>query len=233
MSGRGARRALDVLGALGAVLGSAISLFALEPSAALRGAYKTVLDNEWVRVQRVHYAPYVKLPSHAHTEFAAAYVYLNDSGPVVFSHSGVGYGAVTRAPTKAGMFRLYRAVKEMHEVENTSPLPSDFFRIEFKTEPREAALLRGRFERVVFQGDETERVQFENAMLRVTRIAVQDGAAFTERNAPYPGVFVHTRTGVLRWVPKGEHYGFTHEGEPAEDLLRFELKSPLPSSKSN
>jgi hypothetical protein len=223
---RGASGALGALGALGAVL----SLFAQEPPAAAREAYQPVLDNAWVRVERVHYAPNIKLPSHAHTEFAAAYVYLNASGPVVFRHSGVDYGAVTRAATKPGMFRLYRAVKEMHEVENTTAQPSDFFRIEFKTEPLEAALLRGRFERVAFQGGEPERVQFENAMLRVTRIAVADGKAFTEKNAPYPTLFVHTRTGVVRWVAKDEYYGFEHEGDPANDLLRFELKTAPQSS---
>ena len=213
----------------GLISAAVLGVSATDPGALLREAYKPVMENEWVRVQRVHYAPNVKLPAHAHTEFAAAYVYLNASGPVVFRHSGVDYGAATRAATKPGMFRLYRAVKEMHEVENTTSQPSDFFRIEFKTEPLDAALLRGRFERVVFQGEETERVQFENAMLRVTRIAIADGRAFTEKNAPYPTLFVHTRSGVIRWVAKGEYYGVRYEGHPADDLLRFELKTALRS----
>lgn len=225
---RGVRGAFCVLGVLGAL----ISLSAHEPTAKLREAYKLVFENEWVRIQRVHYAPNVKLPSHAHTEFAAAYVYLNDSGPVVFGHSGVGYGAVTRAATKAGMFRLYRAVKEVHEVENLSSLPSDFFRIEFKTEPRETALLRGRFERVAFANGETEHVQFENAMLRVTRIVAADGVAFRDEKVAYPSLFVDTHSGTVQWIDQHGSYGFHPKGHPALDLLRFELKTP-PQTHAN
>ena len=83
-------------------------------------SYTLQFENDWVRVVRVHYEPHAKLPTHAHNELAAAYVYLSDGGPVVFGHIGASYGAATRPPTKAGSFRLYRAVKEVHEVENQS-----------------------------------------------------------------------------------------------------------------
>ena len=56
---------------------------------------------------RVHYGPHEKIPAHDHTERAAAYVYLNDGGPVIFKHIGLDYGPVTRPATKAGSFRLY------------------------------------------------------------------------------------------------------------------------------
>jgi hypothetical protein len=38
-----------------------------------------------------------------------------------------------------------KTVKEVHEVENPSDTPSDFLRVEFKTEPLGEATLRGRF----------------------------------------------------------------------------------------
>jgi hypothetical protein len=123
------------------------SLAADDPVITLPGAYKLQFENDWVKVVKVTYAPYAKLPAHAHTKMgaAAAYVYLNDSGPVVFRHLGKDYGPVTRPATKAQAFRLYKAVGEDHEVESLSPVASQFLRVEFRTEAREPDTLRGRF----------------------------------------------------------------------------------------
>src|SRR5437870_854105 len=74
---------------------------AQDPLKTLPQAYKLQFENDWVRVTRVHYAPHEKLPPHQHTQTASAYVYLNDSGPVVFKHIGLAYGAVTRPATRA------------------------------------------------------------------------------------------------------------------------------------
>jgi hypothetical protein len=86
------------------------TLFAQDPIKVAPEAYQMEFENEWVKVTRVHYAPRVKIPAHDHTETGAAYVYLNDSGPVIFKHIGLSYGAITRPETKAGSFRLYKAV---------------------------------------------------------------------------------------------------------------------------
>ena len=148
-------------------------------------AYTLHFENDWVRVVRVHYAPHAKLPTHAHNELAAAYVYLNDGGPVVFGHIGASYGAATRPPTKAGSFRLYRAVKEVHEVENQSPLPSDFLRVEFKTDPLEAALLRGRYHREpVPPARAPPRSSSRTRSSRVTRVVVAPGKSYDRRRRP-------------------------------------------------
>src|SRR5215813_2956863 len=149
---------------------------AQNPESVLPKAYKLQFENQWVKVTRVHYDPYEKLPLHQHTLYPAAYVYLNDSGPVVFKHKDLPYGAVTRQPTKARSFRLYQAVNEMHEVENLSELPSDFLRVEFKTEPVNEKALRGRF--LSEQPDPTEnleKVQFENEQVRITRLVCRRG----------------------------------------------------------
>src|SRR5689334_7900057 len=72
-----------------------------DPIKSLPRAYKLQFENEWVKVTRVHYEPHEKLPPHQHTLTGSAYVYLNESGPVIFRHIGLFYGAVTRPPTKA------------------------------------------------------------------------------------------------------------------------------------
>jgi hypothetical protein len=196
-----------------------------DASAVLAQAYTPVFENDWVKVVRAHYAPHVKLPAHPHTELAAAYVYLTDSGPVAFRHVGASYGAVTRPPVKAGTFRLYRAVKELHEVENMSPLASDFLRIEFKTEPLEAALLRGRFTR-----DATltqNKVQFENAQVRITRLTKASGEGGVPATAgAYPRLLVDTTTGHVGWAKGGAPAHLESTGSAPPDILCFEFKTP-------
>jgi hypothetical protein len=116
-----------------------------DPVMTLPDSYKLQFENEWVKVVKVTYGPYVKLPAHSHTTWAAAYVYLNDADPVVFRHTDQEYHAITRPATKAKSFRVNRAMQEQHEVENTSARASEFLRVEFKTEQREPDTMRGRF----------------------------------------------------------------------------------------
>src|SRR5215470_6934996 len=127
---------------------------AQDPVKVAPQAYKLEFENEWVKVLRVHYAPKVNLPEHDHPASGAAYVYLNDCGPVIFKHIGLSYGAITRPAVKARSFRLWYAVKETHEVENTGDTPSDFVRVEFKTEPVNARNLHGKFQPEEYATDE-------------------------------------------------------------------------------
>lgn len=126
--------------ALAAAALAASGVLAQDPLLVLPHAYKLELENDWVKVVRVRYAPHETLKAHDHTQAAAAYVYLNDAGPVVFKHD---YGAVTRPATKAGSFRLYKAVREIHEVENPNDAPSEFVRVELKTDPINDRLREG------------------------------------------------------------------------------------------
>jgi hypothetical protein len=154
----------------------AITAPAQDPLKLLPQAYKLQFENDWVKVVRVHYGPREKLPAHEHTQTASAYVYLNDGGPVIFNHIDQVYGAVTRPATKAGSFRLYRGLQELHEVENTSDLPSDFLRVEFKTDPVNEKSLKGRYYREEHPAGEIfQKVQFENEQIRITRLACAPG----------------------------------------------------------
>lgn len=209
-------------------------------------AYKLEFENEWVKVVRVHYGPHEKIPAHDHTERAAAYVYLNDGGPVIFKHIGLEYGAVTRPATKAGSFRLYKAIKEVHEVENTGDLPSDFLRVEFKTRMVDEKTLRGRFHREPWPADENyQKAQFEDEQIRVTRLVCAPGKRLdVSAGASGPALLVAlspARLSVIEskgkapklklglgqtgWQTAGKQAQLESPGGAPAELLRFEFKT--------
>jgi tetratricopeptide (TPR) repeat protein len=216
---------------------------AQDPVKVAPEAYKPEFENDYVKAQRVHYAPRVKIPEHDHTAFGAAYVYLNDAGPVIFKHVGLSYGAVTRPAVKAGSFRLYKAVKETHEVENLSDTPSDFLRVEFKTEPaKDPNTLRGKFFREdVPVGENFQKVQFENEQVRITRlVCAANKTCELAASATEPGLFVALTAarfklapgkpfdlalGQTRWLDAGKKEQWENLGKEAAELLRFDFKT--------
>jgi hypothetical protein len=215
-------------------------------------AYKLEFENEWVKVVRVHYGPREKIPAHDHTERAAAYVYLNDGGPVIFRHIGLAYGAVTRPATKAGGFRLYKTIKEVHEVENTSDLPSDFLRVEFKTRMVDEKTLRGRFHRESWPaGENYQKAQFEDEQIRVTRLVCAPGKRLdVPAGISGPALLIAlspARLSVIEpkgkapklklglgqtgWQPAGKQMRLESPGGAPAELLRFEFKTkPIDAS---
>lgn len=219
---------------------------AQDPLKSLPGAYRLQFENDWVKVTRVHYAPHEKLPPHQHTQTGSAYVYLNDGGPVVFKHIGLAYGAVTRPATRAGSFRLYRGLQEIHEVENLSDLPSDFLRVEFKTEPVNDRTLYGRFDReTATAGENFQKVQFENEQVRITRLACMPGKSLdVSTGATEPALLVSLvqsnfkaaagkgkpatlklETGQTQWVGAGAQQALENTGGGPAELLRFDFKT--------
>jgi hypothetical protein len=229
----------------------ALTAFAQDPLKTLPDAYKLEFENQWVKVVRVHYAPHEKLPAHEHTLTASAYVYLNDSGPVVFNHIDKDYGAVTRPATKAGSFRLYRGVQEHHEVENQSDLPSDFLRVEFRTRPLDEKSLKGRYYREDYPaGENFQKVQFENGQVRITRLVCAPGKKIevaTSASEPAlliffsPGQFKTSRNkgraaqfkigqGQTRWIVSNQQEQLENIGSGPVEMLRFDLKT-MPLSK--
>jgi hypothetical protein len=205
------------------------ALIAQDAVKALPANYRIEFENDSVRVTRVHYGPYAKLPAHTHTSLPSAYVYLNDSGPVAFKHVGAEYGAVTRPATVAGSFRLFRGIEEIHLVENLSAKPSDFLRVEFKTDPVDPRSLRGKF--MPEPGDAaTEKVEFENAQLRVTRLRAPAGRPIHIPAAAQPGVLISVTgpdAGKATWVPMGQVHTVTAASATRSEVLRFELKTAV------
>ena len=208
-----------------------------DPVVTLPDSYKLQFENEWVKVTRVTYAPYAKLPNHAHTTWAAAYVYLSDAGPVVFKHTDKDYHAMTRPAVKAKSFRMNRMMREEHEVENTSGQTSDFLRVEFKTEPRDAATMRGRFySEPDPTGKRIERLQFDNAQVRVTRIVLQPMQRVQIMAQSQPALLVAVtpaasfdlELGHQRWLDVNQSAELDNRGDDTIELLRFDMKtSPI------
>ena len=217
-----------------------LSLTALgqDPTKIAPEAYKIEFENEWVKVTRVHYAPHTKIPAHDHTETGAAYIYLNDSGPIIFKHINLSYGAITRPETKAGSFRLYKAVKEIHEVENPNDTPSDFLRVEFKTAVDSNAALRGKFYRETYSaGENFQKVQFENEQIRVTRLACATSCDVSAAGEPAlivalsparlkaPPKMSQLEPGKTKWVSAGKKESVLSVGQGHAELLRFDFRS--------
>ena len=219
--------------------------FSQEATQTVPRAYKLQFENEWVRVIRAHYEPREKLPAHAHTKWPCVYVYLNDNGPIIFRHKDWDHPELTRPATKAGSFRVSptKAVNEIHEVDNPNDTPSDFLRVEFKTEPVGRNSLRGRFYREAYPTNENYRkIQFENEQLRVTRLACAPRKSLeVAASSSEPALFVSLSAGRARikaaaneialglgqtiWTPIGQQERFENLGEAPLEFLRLDLKT--------
>jgi hypothetical protein len=237
---------MPLIRSLATVLLLAASALAQDPVKVAPQAYKLDFENDWVKVLRVHYAAKEKIPEHDHPATAAAFVYLNDGGPVIFRHVGLSYGAITRPATKARGFRLWYAVKETHEVENTGDTPSDFVRIEFKTEPVNAKSLRGKFQPEEYPADENfQKIQFENEQIRATRLAIAPRKKLVvSTSANEPSLLVMLTPAVIKvkvgkakpfqalplpgdrhWIEKGAVIEFENTSDAPAEMLRFDLKT--------
>lgn len=190
--------------------------------------YAVQFENEWVRVTSVRYGPNDKLPEHTHTALPSAYVYLSDSGPVIFRH--VGGPSVTRQPVKAGTFRVFRGIKETHEVENTAAFASEFLRVELKTEARDAATIRGKFERPARAALQPV-VQFDHPQFRISRLWVQPGQSADVTTETQPALVIalapngSAKAGTELWIAAGQSARLTNRGAAAIDFLRVDLKT--------
>jgi hypothetical protein len=192
---------------------------AQDPTKTLPESYKVELDNEQVRVVRVHYAAGAKLPEHTHPGGTTVYVYLNDSEGVVFKHSGRSNRAVTRPAVKAGSVRVASGPEEDHTAENPASTPSDFLRIWLKGETAGGRTMR-RITRGDYKaGENVVDEQFENTQLRITRLIVVAGKPVridTPKGAP--AVLIALSTGEVRWIDGGEQLSLA-----GGEFLRIDL----------
>jgi len=225
-----------VFGFLAAMLFLPLATVGQDPTKAAPDSYKLQFENEFVKVLRVNYAAHAKVPVHDHSRFPAAYVYLSDSGPIRFVHSGWDDPVLTRPKTRAGSFRLSptRFEDETHAVENTGDLASEFLRMEIKTEAPDRRSLNGRF--APFEGDRKaglNKQEFENSQLRVTRIISRAGGSLdVSAQSGQPSLIVvvagagEYSKGQTFWLSPGQSKQLAsgQNGKQIE-LLRFDFKT--------
>jgi hypothetical protein len=206
--------------AAGLTCGVVLPVSAQDPTKTLPESYHVQLDNDFVRVVRVHYDAGAKLPDHTHPPGTTVYVYLNDSEGVVFRHSGNNTRAVTRPAVKAGAMRIAAGPEEHHTAENPASTPSDFLRIWFKTDSGGERNLRRRLSPT----DDT----FENKQMRITRMTAEPGkVALIETPVGQPALLVTLATGDTRWFDAGQRVPLTVMHNPTEFIRIDFLTQPV------
>lgn len=214
-----------VMVALSVVVGVVASIGAQ----ALPSNYKLQFENAWVRVTEVRYAPMEKVTAHSHTPYPSAYVYLNDGPPVVFRHVGGKGMAATRAATKAGAFRVYKGIEEIHEVENTGNAASEFLRVELKTAPLEPGSFFGRYERSAPAIEPT--VHFDHSQVRISRVWVNPGQTTELTTSEDPALVIALGSGVglkvgeSKWIETSSAARVSNTSRAPVDLLRLDFKT--------
>src|SRR5882724_3836744 len=228
----------------------AFNALAQDPFAVAPQAYKLQFENDWVRVVRVHYAPFEKIPAHDHPKGRTIFIYLNDGGPVRFNHveGFSGNISATRPATKAGAFRLAGVQAENHEVENLSGIPSDFLQVELKTEPGNPGSFHGRYPPEPGSkqsGRNYSKVEFENEQVRICRlICVAGGKCDAGDLSPNPVLLVALsplwlrivakedkqqqltlELGQSKWLEKTGWKEFRNVGKGTAEQLLIEFKS--------
>ena len=225
---------MKILGSIVFLIVLSLYAIAQDPTKVAPESYKLQLENDWIKVLRVSYAPNSKVPVHDHSKGPAAYVYLVDSGPVRFVHEDWEHPVLTRPATKAGSFRLSptRFDNETHAVENNSSTRSDFLRIEIKTEAPNRQSLNARVG--PYTDSRTEgliKVDFENSQLRVTRLIAKTGSPIeVTTRAKEPSLVVILSMGGFAagetvWLDPNQAKTFTSMGRSQIELLRFDFKT--------
>ena len=222
--------------------------FTQDPFVAAPQAYKREFENDWVRVVRVRYGPREKVTSHDHPQRGTVYVYLRNSGPVRFIHTGEEKFTLVRPAVKAGGFRLgrRRAAKEIHDIDGLTDELTEFLRVQLKTVEADTQGLRGRFPPELHPTDtSSQKVRFENGQVRIVRVtcAARRGCDASDRPA-LPSLVValspaHLRAtikdgeasdlkmelGQTLWVETGDRLHLENASDAPIELLRIELKT--------
>jgi len=173
-----------------AICWGSLLCFAQQKADDLPQNYKTVLTDSFVKVIRVHYGPYEKVPVHNHPEVPTVYVYLNDSGPVRLTHYDEKMTAIVRPPTHKGAYRVSAGKMERHSVENLSDLPSDYLRVELPGFRMDDPALEFRGKAPADLSHDISTTEFEIPGLAIRRIVCVDAAPCEVQRPSTPGVVV-------------------------------------------
>ena len=138
-------------------------------------------------------------------------------------------------------------------MENPTGIPSDFLRIEFKTQPVNRKSLRGRFTREQYRaGENFRKVQFENEQIRVTRLVCAAHQSLDVMAiSPEPALFIVLSSARLKsigaegkakqmtfepgqtiWLAGGRQKRLENLGDVPVELLRFDFRTDPANSKA-
>ncbi len=192
------------------------------PFTAAPEHYNLELDNEYVQIVRVHYEPGGISKMHDHPERPTVMIYNTDGGKLTFKHKDGP--DVERPPVKAGGIRFTRGAAESHLVVYNGDKPSEYMRVELKTEPldlpeRDVRMAPG------------EWTPFENGQVRIFRVTCGPKTTCPASAHPSdPAVVVSGSD--YRWLPAGSA-AVENPREVPVDQIRIELKSkPIANQRS-
>ena len=206
-------------------------------------AYRTEFENARVRVTRVVYQPREKIPLHDHPANPTIYVYLRDSGPVRFIHTGDEPFTLTRPAVKAGGFRLSKGAQETHAVESLTNQLTEYLRVEFKGLTVDRQVFRGRFppEPRAAHNRGAQKVRYEDRQVRITRVtcaarrtcaglSARDAASLlvaltpAQLNSDGAGTELTLALGQTMWSEASAAPNFANASDRPAEFLRIDLK---------
>ncbi len=175
--------------------------------------YRLEFENESVRVSRASFFVGDRLPIHEHPAAPTVFVYLTDGGRIRFTHISPTFTA-ERAPVERGGIRFHSGAKETHLVDYLGDQPSEYLRIELKTERPDKQVQHVRIAA-------TDHKPFENGQLRISRslCAGRDSCGHFE----YAAVIVNLSDRSVAWHTAGSTV--TNEKDDAALQVRIELKT--------
>ena len=216
---------------------------AQDAAAAAPRSYRPEFENARVRVTRVVYQPREKIARHDHPANPTVYVYLRDSGPVRFVHTGDDPFTLTRPAVRAGGFRLSRGAQETHAVESLADQLTEYLRVEFKGLAVDRQVFRGRFppEPRAARGRVAQKVRYEDKQVRVTHVTcaarracaglgAREAASLLVALTPArlksdgAGTDVALLLGQTMWSEAGAAPSFANASDRPAEFLRIDLK---------
>lgn len=201
-------------------------LVAQDPYQVAPDHYHLLFTNPWVRASLVAYGPHEQAQVHNHPATpTTVYIYATDGGPMRFHHvtgeNVAGY-TIERPAVKAGAIRFAHGMPETHWVEYLGSEPTQYVRLELKTEPIDRPTRDVRLPPPNLDSTHSTLLnQFENGQIRILRLTCAAATACPVSEHPNDQAVVVTMSGPERgrvqWSPP-------NATGPLE-LVRIELKS--------
>ena len=188
---------------------SACPAMAQDPFLTAPKNYRIEFENPAVRVSRAMFAPGDKLPVHDHPAYPTVFVYLPDGGPIRFTHIQPSF-TMERPSVEKGGIRFHTGAKETHVVEYLGDSPSEYLRIELKTERPDK-----KTQHIRIAPDDQK--PFENSQLRISR------AECPCPDPARPAVIVSLEDRSVSWFDAAGNARSEKDG--AAHQIRVELKT--------